>query len=224
MTMTADWFSPRGSPWPPPPDPRGGMATAAEIFAPFLQGTQSDPREEVLVRYTHGRGRFSPDKRYISLSMRMYDLADQQDGHHEGVWEAQFSEPRVLLARPAPPGGPLNEPRGPVEPVGVVAQTKGIWAFGDNSAIVAVGPALSHLIPLDDGSFLFLVSCAQFICDGSGRYAGAYGLKTSLGSTHVPRGVDLFGPGDVTFEARTVDTFRVVRAPHLAPAPAGMGG
>ena len=64
----------------------------------------------------------------------------------------------------------------------VVAQTKGVWVFDDNSSIVAAGPALSHLIPMQDGSFLFLVSCGQIITGGTGRYAGAYGLKTSLGS------------------------------------------
>jgi hypothetical protein len=76
---------------------------------------------------------------------------------------------------------------------------------------------MSHLVPLMDGSFLFLVSCAQVIVDGAGRYAGAFGLKTSLGSTHVARGVNLFGPGDVQFEATTVDTFRIAKAVDVGP-------
>jgi hypothetical protein len=194
---------------------RGGLDYVAEVLAANLRGTQSDAREEVLVRYTQGSGRFSPDKKYISLAMQMYDLRDEPDGHHEGVWEAQFSDPQQLLSRPAAPTGTFQEPQGPVPTVAVVAQTKGIWTFGDNSSITAVGPALSHLVPLDDGSFLFFVSCAQIITNGTGRYAGAYGLKTSLGSTHVPKGLNLFGPGHVTFSAKTVDTFRVVRAPFI---------
>src|SRR5436305_66184 len=88
-------------PEPVPPRRIDPVSTTPETVTPSLRGTQSDPCEEVLVRYTHGRGRFSADKRYITLSMRMYDLADQPDGHHEGVWEAQFTEPRALLSRPA---------------------------------------------------------------------------------------------------------------------------
>lgn len=182
---------------------------------------QSDPREEVLVRYTRGTGRFSADKRFITLSMEMFDLDDRPDGHHQGVWEAAFTEPAELLRRPPAPVGGWNEPTGPVAAVPVQAHTKGVWVFADGSSVTAVGPALSHLVPLADGSFLFLVSCAQTITGGTGRYAGARGLKTSLGSTHVHS--DLFAPGDVRFEARTLDTFRVLGRDHIAapgsPAP-----
>jgi hypothetical protein len=181
-----------------------------------LRIAQSDPREEVIIRYTRGTGRFSPDKKYISLTMDQFTMDDEPDGYHEGVWEAQFKDPRELLSRPPNPVGPLNVPSGPIEHVAVVAYTKGIWVFGDGSSITAVGPALSHLMPLDDGSFLFAVTCGQIITNGAGRYARAQGLKTSLGSTLVARGTDLFGPGDIQFTAATVDTFRVVRDP--APA------
>jgi hypothetical protein len=34
------------------------------------------------------------------------------------------------------------------------------------------------------------------------------GLKSSLGSTYVPAGVDLFGPNYNDFDATTIDTFR----------------
>lgn len=179
--------------------------------------------EEVIVRYTRGTGRFSPDKRFIALSMSMFDATGRPDGHHEGVWEAMFHDPSELLARPGDPGGGFDIPEGPVPALDPSAQTKGIWVFGDNSSVTAIGAAMSHLVPLPDGSFLFLVSCAQVIVDGAGRYAGAYGLKTSLGSTHVARGVNLFGPGDVSFEATTVDTFRIARATEVgygrAPGP-----
>jgi hypothetical protein len=111
----------------------------------------------------------------------------------------------------------MNEPRGPIEHVPVVAYTKGIWVFGDGSSITALGPALSHLMPFDDGSFLFAVTCGQIITNGTGRYARAQGLKTSLGSTFVARGTNLFGQGDIQFTAATVDTFRVVRDPAAAP-------
>jgi hypothetical protein len=174
--------------------------------------------EEVIVRLTRGRGRFSPDKRFITLSMRMYRPAATPDGYgaldgeHAGVWEAQFSSPQELFNRPNPPLPPLDEPVGPVQDVAPSAQTKAIWTFRDGSSITAVGPAMSHLIRLADNSHLFLVCCAQTITGGTGKYEGSSGLKTSMGSTHIPAGVDLFAPGTPDFEAQTIDTFRIVRA------------
>ena len=185
----------------------------ASSFDPRLSGAQSTPEEEVIIRYTRGSGRFSTDKKYITLSMEQFMMDGTPDGYHEGVWEAQFQDPRELLQRPPNPTSPMNEPQGPVPHIEPVAQTKGIWVFGDRSSITAVGPALSHLIPLDDGSFLFAVTCGQIITNGGGRYARAQGLKTSLGSTHVPKGTNLFGPGDIHFEATTIDTFRIIRNP-----------
>src|ERR1041384_4969297 len=71
-----------------------------------LRGAQSDPREEVIIRYTRGSGRFSADKKYISLTMSQFTMDDEPDGYHQGVWEAQFKDPRELLGRPANPHGP----------------------------------------------------------------------------------------------------------------------
>src|SRR5215217_1129382 len=173
----------------------------AARFGYDLSIAQSDSSEEVIIRYTRGTGRFSADKKYISLTMNQFTMEDEPDGYHQGVWEAQFKDPRELLSRPPNPTGPLNVPKGPIEHVAVVAYTKGIWVFGDGSSITAIGPALSHLMPLDDGSFLFAVTCGQIITNGAGRYARAQGLKTSLGSTLVARGTDLFGPGDIQFSA-----------------------
>ena len=178
---------------------------------------KADSREVVLTRYTKGTGKFSADKRFIALTMTMYEIDDTEDGYHEGVWEAQFKTPEELLVRPQNPLGSWNEPLGPVEAAPIVAQTKGIWSFGDGSAITAVGPAISHLVPLNDGTFLFLVSCAQTITNGTGRFEGAGGLKTSLGSTHVRE--NLFAPGDVSFEAQTIDTFRIMPGEFIAAGP-----
>src|SRR2546423_6695981 len=114
------------------------------VLGPSTAGmlAKSDSREEVIVRYTVGIGRFSPDKRYIALTMEMFQLDGTPDGHHEGVWEAQFSNPSQLLQRPGNAVGTLNAPRGPVQSIPLVAQTKGIWTFGDGSSITALGPAL----------------------------------------------------------------------------------
>jgi haloalkane dehalogenase len=211
----ADWGQMRGRAGAP--DPRR-----------LLGGARSDPREELVIRYTRGQGRFSPDKKFIALNMKMYTLDGAEDGYHQGVWERLFEQPRDLLARPGQPQGPFDQPQGPVEAVRPVANTKAIWVFGDGSSVTTLGPAASHLIPLADGSFQFLVSTAQIITNGTGRYAGAFGLTQSLGATHVPQGTDLFGGGSTTFPATTLDTFRILPArfrgqapPQPRPAPAG---
>jgi hypothetical protein len=201
-------------------EPRAGAVRGFPVTGQALSDyapARTTAGEQVLIRYTRGRGRFSPDKRYIALSMTMYTPDGRPDGHHEGVWEAQFRDPSQLLWRPDPPTGQMNQPVGPVERLTPSAETKAVWVFGDQSSVTAIGAAMSHLVPLEDGSFLFMVSCAQTITGGTGRFEGVSGLKTSMGSTYVPRGVDLFGPGDVQFEATTVDTFRLLRPGGMSP-------
>ena len=185
-----------------------------EVFAGQISGAHSDPREDVLIRYTHGNGKTSADKKYITLKMYMYTPDGAPDGWHEGVWERMFNSPEELLLRPSPPPPPLNQPVGPVADIPPVAFTKGIWTFGDDSSVTAVGPALSHLMPLDDQSGLFMVTCAQIIAGGQGRYAGARGLKTSLGSTWSTKNI-FTEPGEVEFVARTIDTFRIMKAQDI---------
>jgi hypothetical protein len=186
-------------------------AVALPNLVDYQPAASGAPHEEVLIRYTKGTGRFSHDKRFISLVMTMADPYGRPDGRHEGVWERMFSDPRELLRVPENPQRSFITPEGPIEALPLSAQTKGIWVFGDGSSITAVGPAMSSLTPLEDGSWLFMVATAQWITNGTGKYAGASGLKSSLGSTHIPAGVDLFGPEPVDFEATTIDTFRVMR-------------
>jgi haloalkane dehalogenase len=200
----------------PPGYQPGGAGQPGPEQAQRARAFQSDPRDEVIVRATRGTGQFSQDKKFIALRMNMYKLNGEEDGYHEGVWEANFKDPKELLRKPPKPEGPMDEPRGPVEHLPVAAYTKAHWVFGDGSSIIVAGPASSHLITLDDGSFIFMVSTAQIITGGTGRYEGAYGLVQSLGATHIPAGVNLFGPDPVTFEATTFDTFRVVRARDIA--------
>ena len=195
--------------WPP-----GGAAPSpagAAIFA-----AHSSAGEQVLISYTRGRGRFSDDRRFIALTNTLYQLDGQPDGEHQGVWQALFSSPDQLFARPPVPSGPMNEPVGPVDRWPVTANTIARWTYADGSRIDSVGPAASHLIPLVDGSLLFLVITAQIVTAGSGRFRGARGLTQSLGATHVPRGVNLFTSPDPTFPALTLDTFKI----HL-PAEEG---
>jgi haloalkane dehalogenase len=180
-----------------------------------VHNTLSDGREEVLIRYTKGTGRWSEDRRYIALNHKMHRMNGEIDGIHEGVWERVF-EPQEFLRVPPMPTGPMDEPVGPVPHEPVAAHTIARWEFNDwqRSSISVAGPAASHLIPLDDGSFLFTVSTAQIITGGTGRYQGAYGVVQSLGSTHIPRGTNIFEGPPEPFIATTFDTFRLVRRSH----------
>ena len=176
---------------------------------------KSDDREEVIIRYTVGTGEFSADMSYNVLRMKMFKMNGEPDGTHDGVWEPQLP-PNELYERPNPPHGPLTEPAGPIEHIPIRAYTKAIWTFGDGSSITAVGPANLHLVRLSDSSQIFLVSVAAIITNGSARYEGAYGVKTALGSTFVPAGMDLFNlPSGFKFGAVTVETFRVIKARYL---------
>ncbi|HYL05301.1 MAG TPA: haloalkane dehalogenase [Thermoanaerobaculia bacterium] len=191
----------------------GGARPASAAAGPAIFNARSPAGEQVLITYTRGTGTFSQDKRYIALSNQIYNLDGVENGLHEGVWQALFSSPAELLARPAPPTGTMDAPVGPVPSWPVSANTIAKWTHRDGSSISSVGPAASHLIPLSDGSFLFLVITAQIITEGTGRFAGARGLTQSLGATHVPAGVNLFSAGGPsTFDATTLDTFKLVTA------------
>jgi hypothetical protein len=190
------------------------LQNCSAVLNSEILASQSAPCEEVMVRYTRGTGRFSADRRFITLKMYMYKMNGELDGFHEGVWEAAFSSPFDLLKRPDPPPGPLDVPQGPVPDISPMAYTKAIWAFGDGSSIYAIGPALSHLMPMEDNSSLFTVTCAQVVTGGDGKYQGARGLKTSLGSTWSDQNI-FTAQGDVRFQATTIDTFRIIRAEHI---------
>lgn len=206
----------------------GQQPAASPLQGPAIFNARSPAGEQVLITYTRGTGTFSQDKQYIALSNQIYNLDGVENGLHEGVWQALFKSPAELLARPAPPTGTMDAPVGPVESWPVSANTIAKWTHRDGSSISSVGPAASHLIPLSDGSFLFLVITAQIITEGTGRFAGARGLTQSLGATHVPAGVNLFSSGGPsTFDATTLDTFKFVTAgggAGSAPAPAAGAG
>jgi len=175
------------------------------------------------VVYCVGRGKFSDDLRFINLQMDMYDLHGNHVGFQLGVHESGSSL-QELLAVPPRPTGPMNEPVGPVPHPPVKEWTKGIWTFADGSEVHAVGQAQSHLVPLRDGSFLFMVATGQTIAHGTGRYEGAHGTKQATGSAHFPAELVASGnfpsPG-LEFDAKTIEVFRIVTKAHLGTVPGG---
>jgi len=188
----------------------------------------SNWREELIVVYCIGEGTFSvppdftPQRQLINLQMDMYDLNGKWLGYQLGVHES-MSTPADLFAVPA---NPPNMDGPPVPQPPVKEWTKGVWTFADGSEIYAVGSAWSHLVPYQDGSFNFMVTTGQIITKGSGRYEGAHGIKEATGTAMVPAGTLLktFPAPGATFQAKTIEVFRIVKKQDINPNPPGVPG
>jgi len=194
---------------------RGALSRISETLGPDAivpAEAYTNPREELLVRYVVGQGVINA-AHHIAVTGKIYKLNGVPDGVHHGV-----DLPVVPLAKmfvpPPDPRPPFDQPAAPVDEIEVLSYTKGIWQFADGSTIVTEGPAQLRVIFYVDGASQLWVSGEQIITDGTGRYAGARGMKTVGGSSWVPRGQDPNQPG--TFMVRTVEVFRVVRAENIA--------
>ena len=199
------------------------LQTALASLIPTARESTVDPRDELIIRYTRGPARFSPDKQFISLDLKMYTLDGEEDGTHHAVLQALYKTPQELLNVPPMPTGPMNVPVGPVPHIEPMGQTKAIWSFLDGSSISVVGPSISHLVPLTDGGFIFCCSTGQVVTGGTGRYEGVVGTHQTLGSSFVPPGMDIFGAAITTFEVSNVETFKVIRRRYNRPFT-GAGG
>lgn len=190
-----------------------GLAGTAPAHADTIggpsRGGRFGPREELLVCYFEGAGKFSDDMRYITLNMTMFDLDGNAIGTQHGVHDS-LSTLADMFAVPPTPTGNFDAPPVPVQ--AVKEWTKGIWTFADGSAVYAVGPARTHIVPFNDGSLLFTVTTGQTITGGLGRYANAYGVKQATGSAFVPAALAQSGhfpsPG-LEFIAHTIEVFRI---------------
>jgi len=60
--------------------------------------------------------------------------------------------------------------------------SKQFYDFGDGSSIVTVGPSLPKIVRTKGGGAQFWVSSIGVISQGSGKYAGAHGLSSYVGS------------------------------------------
>jgi hypothetical protein len=176
----------------------------------------SHKHEELIVRYTIGSGEFVfvGGQPKITVKGKMYKLNGEEDGEWLGIDQPIVPITDTFVAPPTP-DRPFDKPEPPVDKVKVLSYAKGIWKFGDGSSITAIGPAAIRVIYYIDGSAQLWVSGNQIITNGTGRYAGAQGLKTVGGSTWVPadKAGDLSKAG--TFSANTIEVFRVVRAEHI---------
>jgi hypothetical protein len=73
----------------------------------------SDWREEIIIAYCSGKGKFSQDTQFISLQLDTFDLHGLWIGYQQGVHQSE-STAADLFNVPPMPEGPANEPHGPV--------------------------------------------------------------------------------------------------------------
>jgi len=215
-----------------------GVGQGADVGRAVPVSALSNWREEVHVVYYIGKGRFSSgpnfvwDKArnrfefYINLQMTGFDLNGGLFGYQMGVHHS-LSTVEDFLATPRPPEGSFTDPFSEVPRREVKEYTKGVWTFPDGSAVYAVGPAQSHLVPFNDGSFLFMVTTAQTITGGTGRFAGCAGTKQATGTAFVPPDKiqsGKFPVPDLVFDAKTIETFRILKKQDMARPPHTEGG
>ncbi len=176
----------------------------------------TDPREELIVRYTIGSGEFVFVNKAPKIIVKgtMHKFNGEKDGEWLGIDQPIVGIPETFHAPPTPKP-PFDKPEPPVDDVEILSYAKGIWKFGDGSSITAIGPANIRVVYYVDGAAQLWITANQIITGGTGRYAGAQGLKTVGGTTWVPadKAADLSKAG--TFLANTIEIFRVVRAENI---------
>ncbi len=180
-----------------------------------------DPREQLLLRYGTGTGRFSQEGKVLTLNGQAFTL----DGGEDGTWQGTYELVVALDAvsdTPPPAEPPFNRPAGPIPQPAPQAFSRETWRFGDGSSLSVVGPALLHSAKTLTGATVLWISANQLIARGTGRYAGAQGTKTAGISIFVKPGAALDEQGDVT--VKTADAFRIVKKEFIGELPPGPPG
>jgi len=199
-------------------NPNASTVMIAEKAADLIksevrQETQSDLREEVLVRYGLGVGKLRPDKKGITFQVAMFKLSGEPDGQLVISSETIAEGPEELLTPPPNPNVQLDDPN-PIEQMPTKSFGKGLWAFPDGSTLTALGVGNSNIENLTGGDVLTTEALAMVITNGTGRYEGARGLWTANRSVLNPPGGTLIG-SEGEFRQRQIHTIRVVRGVDL---------
>jgi hypothetical protein len=206
---------------PNPSSPSAVPATNPPLRTSHPYEARSTSVEEVFTIYNVGRGTFDHTTHYINLQADMFDLMGQWVGIQTGVHvnttppDPPDLLPRRLFAVPPAPPRPIDQPLVPHEHR--TEWTKGLFTFADGSSMVGEGPAWTHLIPVVDGAFIFMVTTSQVITQGTGVFEGVQGIKQGTGSTYVAPGLfpaQFPSPG-FEFTAKSIDLFRIVRKGFL---------
>ena len=173
----------------------------------------TDSREELQINYVLGKGRFSPDGKYINIDCKAYKINGEPYGTYVGVDQPVFRSVEETFGRPNPPPPPFDRPEGPVDHIRPLSYSKGLRTYPDGSTITAVGPANLHVIQYPDGAHQFWVTGSLVITSGTGRYKGSRGVKTVGGSTWVEPGKPLTALDE--FSVKTVEVYRIVRGEFM---------
>lgn len=215
------------------------MFNVLPLRAPGTNPSSSDPRqacgatvepkssqqEEVITRYTEGRGRFTETGKIV-LTTTVYKPNGEEDGHYEATFDvSNLLNPQMANAWYQWFNLPIDDyfdpykPDQTADPMEVRAQTEVRWTLADGSSITAAGPAFFNLARFKDGSSIFFITTAASIRNGSAKFEGAVGTSVSLGSARIEKGSP-FGPGS-EFATKTVESFRVIRRSQIeVPSPA----
>jgi hypothetical protein len=195
---------------------------------PVYKKAISDPREEILLCYTVGDLVFTPfrdrkgrEVRYGLLDMGLYTLDGHLNGRYRVIWQPNPNVPPTELSqRPPQYSGPWDRVVKPIPKFEMRANSNAEYQFErEGGTVYATGPANLLLVPLDDGSQMFVISVATFITGGTGVFEGCSGVNTALGSSFIPRGTDVLGtPYGQKIPGVTVSTFRVIRAHNVGQA------
>jgi hypothetical protein len=189
----------------------------------------SDPREEVILCYTAGSLQFVPGpggEKYGLLDMGLYTLEGELNGRYQVVWQPFPNvPPQDLYDRPPLYTGPWDKVEQTIPQPMLRANSNASYSFEGKGpegvgTIYATGPANLLLVPLNDESQMFVISVCTYVTGGSGAYERCWGVNTALGSSFVPKGVDVLNvPYGQKIPGVTVSTFRVVRAYNIGRQP-----
>jgi len=187
----------------------------------------SGPYEEVLIFYDVGTGWLvlqGEGAPYWHLTGQLYHLSGTAEprGTYEAVFPFAPNSVRQISIWPPEQDGPYDRP--PVNPTDIESggDTKARFTFADGSELVAVGPGIPKVNRLRDGSVQLQVSVAAAITYGSGRYAGARGMHTALGSAWFRQPPNLeTGEGLTDFPRQALFSFKILRRDDLGPPASG---
>ncbi|HEV3460200.1 MAG TPA: hypothetical protein VHG32_26960 [Thermoanaerobaculia bacterium] len=201
-----------------------------EVYKQAVSGLNEKFHEELLLCYTVGNLVFvpfkpkgKPEERYGLLDMALYTLDGKLNGRYQVVWQPNPDVPPAEIFQvPAPEyTEPWDKVVEPIPTFTMRANSNAYYRFDrEGGTIFATGPANLLLTPYPDGSQIFQISVCTFVTGGTGVYKGCRGVNTALGSSFVPKGVDVLNlPYKVPVPGVTVSTFRIVREENIGSIP-----
>ena len=82
---------------------------------------------------------------------------------------------------------PFDQPPSKFENTDPLGHSKQAYFFDDGSSLVTTGPSVPKLLKLKGGGAQLWVASVGVIAQGTGKYEGARGLSSYVGSAHFPK-------------------------------------